>query len=68
MYLSAVAHHTNETMKFLTVVSSIFVPLIFVAGIDGMNFPNMPEFLWHLIQAAREFAFSLCNSVGRELT
>ncbi len=43
-YLSAVAHRTNEIMKFLTVVSSIFVPLTFVAGIYGMNFPNIPEF------------------------
>lgn len=43
-YLSAVAHRSNEIMKFLTVMSSVFVPLTFVAGIYGMNFPNMPEF------------------------
>ncbi len=43
-YLSAVSHRSNEIMKFLTVMSSIFVPLTFVAGIYGMNFPNMPEF------------------------
>jgi magnesium transporter len=43
-YLSAVSHRSNEIMKFLTVMSSIFVPLTFVAGIYGMNFPDMPEF------------------------
>jgi magnesium transporter len=45
-YISAAAHRSNEIMKFLTVMSSIFVPLTFVAGIYGMNFPHMPEFNW----------------------
>jgi magnesium transporter len=47
-YLSAVAHRSNEVMKVLTIMSSIFVPLTFVAGIYGMNFENMPElsFRW----------------------
>ncbi len=30
-------------MPFLTVVSTIFIPLTFLAGIYGMNFANMPE-------------------------
>jgi magnesium transporter len=38
VYLSAVANRMNEVMKFLTVMSSIFIPLTFVAGIYGMNF------------------------------
>lgn len=42
-YLSSVAHRSNEVMKVLTVVSSIFVPLTFLAGIYGMNFEHMPE-------------------------
>lgn len=33
----------NETMKVLTTVSTIFIPLTFIAGIYGMNFDNMPE-------------------------
>lgn len=47
-YLSSIGHRTNEVMKVLTVVSSIFVPLTFMAGIYGMNFENMPElsFRW----------------------
>lgn len=42
-YLSAVGHRTNEVMKVLTIMSSIFVPLTFLAGIYGMNFEYMPE-------------------------
>ena len=33
----------NETMKVLTTVATIFIPLTFIAGIYGMNFENMPE-------------------------
>ncbi|UXX81062.1 magnesium/cobalt transporter CorA [Reichenbachiella carrageenanivorans] len=33
----------NETMKVLTTVATIFIPLTFIAGIYGMNFDNMPE-------------------------
>ncbi len=43
IYLSAVGQRTNEVMKVLTVVSSIFIPLTFIAGVYGMNFDNMPE-------------------------
>jgi len=49
VYLSAVGNKMNEIMKFLTVMSSIFIPLTFIAGIYGMNFNtekspyNMPE-------------------------
>ncbi len=42
-YLSNVSHRTNEIMKVLTLIGSIFIPLTFVAGIYGMNFQNMPE-------------------------
>ena len=42
-YLSSVGHRTNEVMKVLTIMSSIFVPLTFLAGIYGMNFQHMPE-------------------------
>lgn len=42
-YLSSIANRTNDVMKVLTIVSSIFVPLTFMAGIYGMNFEHMPE-------------------------
>jgi magnesium transporter len=43
VYLSSVGNKMNEIMKFLTVISSIFIPLTFIAGVYGMNFENMPE-------------------------
>lgn len=42
-YLSAAANRTNEVMKVLTIMASIFIPLTFLAGIYGMNFDHMPE-------------------------
>lgn len=42
-YLSSVANRTNDVMKVLTIVSTIFIPLTFLAGIYGMNFEYIPE-------------------------
>ena len=42
-YLSVISNRTNEVMKVLTIMSSIFIPLTFMAGIYGMNFDFMPE-------------------------
>ncbi|MDF1583598.1 MAG: magnesium/cobalt transporter CorA [Methyloprofundus sp.] len=42
-YISLASHHLNNIMKILTVVTVIFVPLTFMAGIYGMNFEHMPE-------------------------
>jgi len=38
----------NEVIKVLTILSTIFLPLTFIAGVYGMNFDNMPELRWHL--------------------
>ncbi|EMA09097.1 magnesium transporter [Haloarcula vallismortis] len=50
IYLNTVSQSTNEVMKMLTVVATIFIPLTFVVGIYGMNFAdspyNMPELGW----------------------
>ncbi|MGB3513925.1 MAG: magnesium/cobalt transporter CorA [Microcoleaceae cyanobacterium] len=52
IYLSSVSNKMNEVMKLLTVISSIFIPLTFIAGVYGMNFNpqtspwNMPELDW----------------------
>lgn len=45
-YLSLNSHQTNNVMKVLTIITSIFAPLTFIAGIYGMNFENMPELTW----------------------
>ncbi|MCL6754068.1 magnesium/cobalt transporter CorA [Nostoc sp. CCCryo 231-06] len=62
VYLSAVSNKMNEIMKVLTIVSTIFIPLTFVAGIYGMNFNtekspyNMPELNWY-------WGYPLCLAV-----
>lgn len=43
IYLSRQNNKMNEVIKILTVVTSIFVPLTFIASFYGMNFKNMPE-------------------------
>lgn len=45
-YLSITSHSLNNTMRVLTVITAIFVPLTFIVGIYGMNFHNMPELSW----------------------
>ena len=53
-YLATVSNRTNEIMKVLTVIATIFMPLTFIAGLYGMNFAtdaspwNMPELRWYL--------------------
>lgn len=42
-YLSITSHRMNLAMRVLTVITAIFVPLSFMAGLYGMNFENMPE-------------------------
>lgn len=52
LYLSVVSNKMNEVMKLLAVISTIFIPLTFIAGLYGMNFNpnasswNMPELNW----------------------
>ena len=43
VYLSMQGHKLNEIMKVLTLISTIMLPLTFIAGVYGMNFENMPE-------------------------
>jgi magnesium transporter len=62
VYLSSVSNKMNEVMKLLTVISTIFIPLTFVAGVYGMNFNperspwNMPELNWY-------YGYPLCWAV-----
>ncbi len=49
LYLAVVSEKTNQIMKLLTMISTIFIPLTFLGGVYGMNFDpdsspfNMPE-------------------------
>ena len=51
LHLSSVSNRMNETMKVLTIIATIFIPMTFIAGVYGMNFDrasglNMPELGW----------------------
>jgi magnesium transporter len=54
LHMSSLSNRINETMRVLTIISTIFIPLTFIAGIYGMNFDydegrkplNMPELHW----------------------
>lgn len=52
VYLSSLGQRTNEVMKVLTIMATIFIPITFIAGVYGMNFDpdaspwNMPELRW----------------------
>ena len=45
-YLSSISNKTNDIMKVLTIYSTIFIPLTFIAGVYGMNFKYLPELNW----------------------
>lgn len=46
IYYSTVSTKTNEVIKFLTLLTAIFIPSTFLAGVWGMNFAGMPELDW----------------------
>ncbi len=46
IYLSSLSNRMNQVMKILTIFSTIFMPLTFLAGVYGMNFKYMPEIGW----------------------
>jgi magnesium transporter len=46
IYLSSISNQMTAVMKVLTIITTIFMPLSFIAGIYGMNFEHMPELNW----------------------
>lgn len=48
LQMSIASHRTNQAMRKLTVLSTIFLPLTFLCGVYGMNFELMPELRWRL--------------------
>ncbi len=48
LHFSQLSASMNQVMKTLTVVTTIFIPLTFIAGVYGMNFDFIPELKWKL--------------------
>jgi magnesium transporter len=61
VYLSSLGFRTNEIIRVLTVVSSIFIPLTFFVGIYGMNFNT--EYPWNMPELNWPFGYLLCLGV-----
>lgn len=64
-YMTAVSNRTNDTMKKLTVISTVLMSCALIAGIYGMNFRNMPELNW---QQGYFFALYAMAAVAAILT
>ena len=63
MYLSAVGMRTNEIMRVLTVMSSIFIPLTFLAGVWGMNFQGEKDGVsmpWNMPELHSPYGYPAC--------
>jgi magnesium transporter len=69
LYMSSLSNRINETMRILTIFSTFFIPLTFIASIYGMNFDwengakplNMPELHWYF---GYPFALSMMAATG----
>ncbi len=60
-YLTTTSNRMNEIMKVLTGMSTIMLPLTFVAGVYGMNFEHMPELKWRY---GYPFALTLMGAIA----
>ena len=59
--MSSLNNRLNEVMRVLTIVSTIFIPMSFIASVYGMNFEFMPETKWRY---GYYFALALMGLVG----
>jgi magnesium transporter len=60
-YLSAVSNRTNEIMKYLTLLSAVFLPLAFIVGFFGQNFQTLPGIPnWTASEGLARLMLALC--------
>jgi magnesium transporter len=62
LYLSSQSNVLNQTMKQLTVMGTIFLPITFITSVYGMNFQHMPELAWRY-----GYAFAWALIIGTTL-
>ncbi|KAG2443964.1 hypothetical protein HXX76_002303 [Chlamydomonas incerta] len=48
LVFNLIAHRSNSSMRVLSVISTVFLPVTFLAGVYGTNFDNLPELHWEL--------------------
>ena len=61
-YMASISNRMNQVMKVLTVISSIFVPLTFIAGVYGMNFdPEVSP--WNMPEIEAPYGYVICIAV-----
>ncbi len=62
VYLSSISNRMNEVMKVLTIITTIFVPPTFIAGIYGMNFkPEVSP--WNMPELKSYYGYPICLAV-----
>jgi magnesium transporter len=64
VYLSSTSNKLNEVMKVLTIISTLFIPLTFLAGVYGMNFHYFPELEIRWMYPWGFWFISICISIG----
>lgn len=52
LYISLTSNRTNDVMRVLTIIATIFIPITFFAGVYGMNFDHIPELKWRFAYPA----------------
>lgn len=74
IHFSAVAHRTNRTMRALTLITALFMPLTLITGVFGMNFDRMPwlrephGFWWSIgLMGAVALGLAALWALGRRL-
>ena len=64
MYLSGVSNRMNEIMKVLTILSTVFLPITFIAGVYGMNFdPESSPYNMHELKMRYCYPLALLSMV-----
>ncbi|ROU01320.1 magnesium and cobalt transport protein CorA [Marinobacter sp. R17] len=67
LYLSAISNRTNDTMRVLTIIATIFIPLTFIVGVYGMNFGN-PDNPWAMPELYARYGYPLVWGVMLVMT
>ena len=57
VYLSSVSNRLNESMRLLTIIATVFIPLTFIAGVYGMNFGNNTQSEWAMPELRWEYGY-----------